>query len=146
MLLRMSGAVVSEHPNVHRIRRAYEAFGTGDADTVRDILADDLVWHVPGRHWFSGEHNKTEILALLEKLVPELSESGEPVISIFNIEVEDVFANDEWAFVRVHWNHTRDGKSFDQRGVEVHRLDADGRIAEFWAFMRDTVAFDEFFA
>jgi hypothetical protein len=55
-------------------------------------------------------------------------------------------ATDDWAFARVHWNHTRDGKHFDQRGVEVYRLNADGRIAEFWALMQDTVAFDDFFA
>ena len=137
---------MNEHPNVERMRRAYEAFHTGDADTVRELLADDLVWHVPGRHRFSGDHNKAEIMALLEEVVPEFSESGEPVISTFNIEIEGIVATDEWAFVRTHWDHTRDSKRFDQHGVEVHRLDADGRIAEFWAFMRDTVEFDEFFS
>jgi len=46
----------------------------------------------------------------------------------------------------VQWNHSRDGKRFDQRGVERYRMNAEGQIAEFWAFMRDTAAFDEFFA
>ncbi len=136
---------MSAHPNVARIRRAYEAFRAGDADTIRNLLADDLVWHIPGRHRFSGNHNKATIMATYEKTMPEFSKTGEAVISTFNIEVEDIVATDEWAFARVHWNHTRDGKRFDQRGVEVYRLDADGRIAEFWAFMGDTVAFDDFF-
>jgi hypothetical protein len=30
--------------------------------------------------------------------------------------------------------------------VEVFRLDPEGRISEFWALKRDTVAFDEFFS
>ncbi len=55
-------------------------------------------------------------------------------------------ATDEWAFARVHSNHKRDGKRFHQRGVEVYRLNADGPITVFWAFMRDTVALDGFFA
>lgn len=131
---------MSAHPNVARIRRAYQAFHAGDLDTIRDLLADDLVWHVPGRHRFSGDHNKASIIATYEAAIPGFSETG------FKIEVEDIVATDEWAFARVHWNHTQDGRHFDQRGVEVYRLNADGRIAEFWAFMRDTVAFDDFFA
>ncbi len=137
---------MSPHPNVARIRRAYKAFHAGDLDTIRDLLADDLAWHVPGRHRFSGDHNKASIMATYEEAIPGFSETGKAVISTFNIEVEDIVATDEWAFVRVHWNHKRDGKHFDQRGIEVYRLNAEGRIAEFWAFMRDTVAFDDFFA
>lgn len=30
--------------------------------------------------------------------------------------------------------------------MEVFRLDPEGRISEFWALKRDTVAFDEFFS
>jgi hypothetical protein len=40
----------------------------------------------------------------------------------------------------------RPGKQFDQHGVKVYRMNAEGRIGEFWALMPDTVAFDEFFA
>ena len=143
---KLCGAVMSEHANVALIQRAYKAFMAGNSDAVRHLLADDLVWHIPGRHRFSGDHDKAGIMATLEEIVPEMSKSGKPVISTFNIELEDVVAGDEWAFARVHWNHTRDDKRFDQRGVEVFRLNAEGRIAEFWAFMRDTAAFDEFFA
>ena len=134
------------HPNVARIRRTYDALREGDADAIRDLLADDLVWHIPGRHRFSGDHGKAAMLAMYQTTMPEFSKTGKPVISSFNIEVEDVVATDDWAFARVHWNHTRDGKRFDQRGIEVYRLNAAGQIAEFWAFMRDTIAFDDFFA
>lgn len=110
------------------------------------MLADDLVWHVPGRHRFSGDRNKAETMALFEEVVPEFSESGHPVITTFKIEVEGIVATDEWIVTRVHWDHSRDGKRFDQRGVEMYRMNTEGQISEFWAFMRDTAAFDEFFA
>lgn len=137
---------MSEHPNVARYWRAYEAFTKGDANTIREMLADDLVWHVPGRHRFSGDRNNTETMALFDEVVPEFSETGDPVISTFNLEVEGIVATDEWIVTRVHWNHSRDGKRFDQHGVEMYRMNAEGQIAEFWALMRDTAAFDEFFA
>ena len=68
------------------------------------------------------------------------------MIRTFNFEVEGVPADDEWIFTRVHWNHLRDGRRFDQHGVELYRMNPKGQIAEFWALMRDTVAFDDFFA
>jgi len=109
-----SEGVMSEHPNLARYWRAYEAFTKGDADTIREMLADDLVWHVPGRHRLSGDHNEAETMALLEVVVPEFSATGEPVITTFSIGVEGIVATDEWVFTRVHWNHWRDGKRFDQ--------------------------------
>lgn len=134
------------HPNEARFRRLYEAFSKAEVKTVREALADDLVWHVPGRHRFSGDRSKAEIMALFDELIPEFSNTGEPVISTFNIAVEGVHVSNEWIFVRVHWNHSRNGKRFDQHGVEVYRLNPEGRICEFWALMRDTTAFDEFFS
>lgn len=92
---------MSEHPNVARYWRAYEAFSEGDADTIREMLADDLVWHVPGRHRFSGDRHKDETMALFEEVVPEFSETGDPVITTFNIEVEGIVATDEWIFTSI---------------------------------------------
>lgn len=136
----------TEHPNVDRFRALYEAFSKGDAETVGEALADDLVWHVPGRHRFSGDRSKADTMALFDEVVPEFSETGKSVISTFNIDIEGIHASDDWVFMRVHWSHTRNGKRFDQHGVEVFRLNAEGKISEFWALMRDTMAFDEFFA
>lgn len=133
---------MGDHPNKERFRRLYEAFSKGEVDTIREALADDLVWHVPGR--LLGDRTKAETMAKFEKVDPEFSETGKPIVSTFNIEVESIHASDDWVFMRVHWDHTRDEKSFDQHGVEVFRLDPDGRISEFWALMPDTAAFDEF--
>ena len=35
--------------NVAIMRRAYEAFNTGDLDTVAETFDDSIVWHLPGR-------------------------------------------------------------------------------------------------
>jgi len=40
---------------------------TGDVETIREALADDLVWHVPGRHRFSGDRSKVDTVALFEE-------------------------------------------------------------------------------
>ena len=35
------------HPNEDLLRRGYDAFGTGDMETLAALLADDIVWHFP---------------------------------------------------------------------------------------------------
>jgi hypothetical protein len=44
------------HPNEETTRRAYDAFSRGDADTLRQLFADDAVFHEPGRNPVSGDH------------------------------------------------------------------------------------------
>ena len=37
---------MADHPNVELLRRGYAAHGAGDLDTVNELFADDVVWHV----------------------------------------------------------------------------------------------------
>jgi predicted SnoaL-like aldol condensation-catalyzing enzyme len=53
-------------------------------------------------------------------------------------------AGDAFVSMFVHYHHLRGEEVFDQDGVELFRI-ASGKIKEFWAFIRDSRAFDEFF-
>jgi hypothetical protein len=33
------------HPNEELVRRGYEAFATGDMETLRELLDPEIVWH-----------------------------------------------------------------------------------------------------
>jgi len=47
---------ISEHPNATAYRRTVEAFRARDLDTLRSLIAEDVVWHVPGHStWQFGE-------------------------------------------------------------------------------------------
>jgi len=35
-------------------------YGGGDVDAVRALLAEDVVWHVPGKSAIAGEHRGRE--------------------------------------------------------------------------------------
>jgi uncharacterized protein len=55
--------------NVELVRRGYEAFGTGDMETVMDMYDDDVEWIQPGQSVISGTHHgKGEILEFLARL------------------------------------------------------------------------------
>ena len=49
-------------PNEELIRRFLDAQTRGDAALLNDLLADDIVWHVPGRNLLSRDYaGKTEV-------------------------------------------------------------------------------------
>jgi uncharacterized protein len=45
------------HPNEDLIRRGYDAFSSGDMDTLRELFHPDIVWHAPGRSQLAGDHH-----------------------------------------------------------------------------------------
>jgi ketosteroid isomerase-like protein len=128
-----------EHPNAERIRRMYEVGSSGETGWASVALADDVVWHVPGRGGNAGAiRGKDGVLEFFGRVIPGLE--------TFKIDLHDVLANDTHGVALVHYDHRRDGRSFSQLGAEVFHFDADGKIAAFWALIDDTAAFDEFFA
>jgi ketosteroid isomerase-like protein len=57
------------HPNVQAIERLFAAYAAKDVAKVRDILAPDVVWRIPGHHPLSGEkRGVTEVLAFFDQL------------------------------------------------------------------------------
>ena len=76
----------TEHPNATAYRRAAEAFRAGDLATVRTVIDEDVVWHVPGRHEMAGE------IRGLDNLIAWL---GRLRALGFTIREHDVFGNDE---------------------------------------------------
>jgi uncharacterized protein len=79
------------HPNEELTRRAYDAFSRGDVDTLRQLFADDAVFHEPGRNPVSGDHQGIDqILAFLGLLA---ARSG----GTYRVPLHDVVANDQHA-------------------------------------------------
>jgi hypothetical protein len=109
-------------------------------DQTRTLLADNVVWTVPGRGKFAGpKHGIDEVFDFFQRVGWEASSAT------FKIQLRHVVADDEHIVAIVHYHHERPGKIFDQDGIEYLTLDGDGRINAFSAFIRDSAAFDEFF-
>lgn len=127
------------HPHEDLIRRAFDAFGKGDMETLGDVFADDAVFHVPGRSKISGDYKgKGEIFGFFGKL-QELSGGT------FKTEVHDVVANDEHVVALAPGTGEREGKRLSDNGVLVHHI-KDGKVAEVWLHAGDQYAGDEFWS
>jgi uncharacterized protein len=130
---------MADHPNLELLRRGYAAYGSGDMDTINELFADDVVWHIGGRSTLSGDYEgKEQVFGFFAKLL-ELSDGTSKV------EVHDLLANDDHGVAVVKESATRSGRSHEGNAVHVFHL-RDGQVTEFWDAQTDQYAADEFWA
>jgi ketosteroid isomerase-like protein len=133
-------ATTAQHANIQRARRAYEAFDKADMETVSELMADDVVWHVGGNNALSGEYKgKDAVFGFFGKLMQLTG-------GTFKLEVHDILANDEHSVTLVTETAEKDGKKYENRAVHITHPDSQGRVKEFWAFNEDQAAGDAFFS
>ncbi len=131
---------MAEHPHAERLRRGYDAFASQDLDTLRELIAEDAVWHATASGRLSGDYNgHDDIFGFFMRLYEE---TGGTV----KIDVHDVLANDDHAVGIVLTSAERNGRRLDQKTVHVFNMTDDGRVSEFWGFTEDTAAANEFFS
>ncbi len=63
--------------NVAIMQRAYDAFNTGDLDTLNEIFDGNAVWHLPGKSKYADDYQGAD--AILELLRPARTGDGRHV-------------------------------------------------------------------
>ena len=131
---------MAEHPNATLVRQGYDLFSNGDVEGFLGLLADDVVWHVPGRCPIAGTYKGRQGVADYLTTIDELS-GGTYQIS----RIHDVVANDEHA-VGLHRSvGRRAGKTYDYNETVIFHV-SDGRITEVWEVYGDQYEIDEFWS
>jgi RNA 2',3'-cyclic 3'-phosphodiesterase len=104
-------------------------------DAVREVLDEDVVWHVPGASAIAGEHRGVE--AVLEYLETRRRMTD----STFRVTVHGVAMIAGRVVQLAGGRAVRSGREVGWETVGVFRI-ADGRIAECWLVPFDQAAFD----
>jgi len=126
--------------NVEIVRRFTEAQQRGDVAALMDTLADDVVWHVPGRNLLSRDYNGKAEVAGFWARARELS--GDTV----RTELIDVLGGGGFGIALARVFAEREGKSLGgQFQAFTYRIQ-DGRVAEFWFLVQDRYAVDAFWS
>jgi Ketosteroid isomerase-related protein len=115
-------------------------FSNGDVDGFLGLLADDVVWHVPGAARSAGTYKGRQAVLDYITSIDELS-GGTYQIS----EVHDVVANDDHAIGLHHSVATRPGKTYDYNETIIVHV-RDGLITEVWEVYGDQYEIDEFWS
>jgi hypothetical protein len=125
-----------EHPNVAAYRRTADAFRARDFDTIRSLIAEDVVWHVPGGHPMAGEiRGRDELVGWLSRL----TELG------FTLREHDVLGNDEHVCALSYMGAKRPGFEVAIRVTSVFHFRG-GQQVERWFYPEDMGAWDAIFS
>lgn len=120
-----------DRSNMETVRRAYQA--------EQEVMAPDIVWHVPGHNPVSGQYTgRDEYFNLMPSRMAPLTR--------WEFEVRDVMVNGDYVMATIHLRGERKGKQVDLDGGHLFRLNEEGQVVEGWGFTSDQDALDEFFS
>jgi ketosteroid isomerase-like protein len=130
---------VGAKENIEVVRRGYEAFQKGDLAAFDDLLADDCVWHVPGRGPLAGEKKGRQATVEYYGQLGVLSEGT------IKVELQDLLANDDTVVGLHSASAQRAGKTYEGTVALVFHIRG-GRISEAWEHSFNLYESDEVFS
>lgn len=130
---------MNDHTNATLMQRGYDAFASGDLDTLTELIAPDAVWHQPGHNSIAGDYvGRDAIFDYFGKLLTLTD-------GTFKAEVVDIVADDDRAIAIQHSTGTRNGQKYDTKNVVVFEM-RDGRFVETQVYESDPELEDRFWA
>ena len=125
--------------NIEMARKGYQAFNEQNLNEAMETIDDDIVWHAGGDNPIAGEYKgKQAVMELFMKF-------GQLTEGTSEFDIHDILASEEHTVVIGTSTATRHGRTHASRFVDIVHPAADGRAKEFWRFVEDQAADDEFF-
>lgn len=131
---------MSDAENIAVGQSYVDALKNGEMGKVEPLLADDVIWHQPGKGHLSGLfRSKQNVFSHLGKFT-ELSSNT------FRVDkVGTVMANGDLVSATLHFVAERPGRKLSMDGVDLMRIES-GKIKEVWLFSDDQAAEDAFWS
>jgi ketosteroid isomerase-like protein len=121
------------------VRRGYEAFNTGDMETLLGLFDENASWHTPGRGSLAGDHEgRDATFAYFGQL-------GEQTGGTFRATLKHLTAGDGRVIGIHHNTGERDGKQLDVECCLVFQL-KDGKIVDGREHFEDLYSWDDFWS
>jgi hypothetical protein len=128
-----------ESENLNLVKKLIASFATRDWRTVREILDENVVFHMPGNNVFSGDYQGRE--RALELLARVVQWSG----GSMRITLHDILANEQHSVLLYTVEAKRGVRAVSYRYVEIYHI-RDGCITEVWGSCTDQTTFDQYYS
>jgi len=120
--------------NLQKIHNLFTAYAAKNVEAVREIMAEDITWAIPGHHPLSGvKHGVTEVLAFFDQLAK----------ANFKAEPYAVVENGDYV-IDHHRGWSDEAGGLDLTWCLVFRFEG-GKIKEVTNFCSDQHRADLFF-
>lgn len=111
------------------------AYGGGPLEPLRALLAEDVIWHVPGESRIAGEHRGVEAVLSYFETRRDMTDAT------FAVSVHGAAMIGDRVVQLAGGSAEREGRQASWETVGVFRV-LDGRIAECWLIPFDQAEFD----
>lgn len=117
------------------VQNFFVAYGKGDMDTLKNYVAEDVEWHIPGRHKLAGtKRGIDEFITFFN----QLGTAG------FKAKVMILAANDNYVIDAHRGWSTQAEQNIDLNWVLLYQIE-NGKIKRVQNFSGDWYASDQFF-
>jgi ketosteroid isomerase-like protein len=128
--------MTEQHPNLQVIHSFFQAYGANDLDAIRQILAHDIEWVIPGRHPLSGTKVGVDEVLNYFKQLSKFSFQAQPIV---------MGVNDEYVIdCHLNWSNRAAGENIRAMSCLLWKI-KDGQIIKVYNFPEDQHAIDAFF-
>ncbi len=125
--------------NVELIRELFGAVSARDRGALEARLADDVIWHTPGRSKLAGEMRGPQ------GVIDQLAQAAELTNGTLIIDVLDIMGSDHHATVYYRTTAERDGRKLDLEHLALFTI-KDGQVTHVDQAPLNLYAYDEFWA
>jgi ketosteroid isomerase-like protein len=126
----------SPEENIKVVQDFFTAYGAGDLEGIAEVMDENVMWHIPGRHPLSGtKKGRDEVLAFFAQL------------GVAGFKAEPIyFGADETHVVDIHrgWSNADGKPNVDTTWALLYRIE-DGKIVEATNLSADQAAANTFF-
>jgi len=118
---------------LHRLQAAM--YAGGPVEPLAELLADDVVWHVPGSSPLAGDHRGRQAVFEYFHTRRRLVDNS------MQLHPGEILADGDTVVQRVDGSARIDGEPVSWSTVGVYRFEAD-RVAEVWLVPTDLAKFE----
>ena len=124
------------HPNITLVNNFFTAYGSNDLGGIKKVLAQNILWHVPGEHPLSGtKKGISEVLDFLGKLSKGAFKAEPLVMGVNDNYVIDCHRN---------WSNLKNSENLNAMSCLLWRIE-DNQIVEVYNFPENQKDVDTFF-
>lgn len=119
-------------------RRQGEMYAGGSIDAVVALLAEDIVWHVPGRSPIAGDHRG------IEQVIDYFERRRRLANATMRMHPGEVIAEGDAVAQFVEGTAVLGGEQVSWQTIGIYRVDIEHRwIREVWLVSLDSELFDK---